>query len=806
MICKIKDLRFKDKNLYGAKASSLGELMNNKINIPDGFALSTKVFEEFLQYNFFPFKNSNYLLLNKEIQAFILKSNFSEEILSKIEENYFNIIKDTTNIKIAVRSSALCEDTKSFSMAGMFNSYINLDSFEKVIEAIKKCYASLFEEKVLSYAINNNISMNNLKMGIVIQEFIEGELSGVNFSADVIEMNSKTICINAVKGTCEKYVSGKFSSSLYKLDKNSGKELSRITSNDSPELSSKVLETLFNKTLEIENIFSCFQDIEWTLQDKKLYILQSRPITTFKDKNFALKWENPKDEEYEWRLGPPFPFAPLVLDICPLEEAAFSQGAYKTGYAERNMARTIQNGYIYFRNKFLPEAKEKREKFFKEVDVLSEQGFNIFQDVLQPELDLLISQLNTYIHRDLSFNELTQFLNLALEYLKKASSFHWPAEGGTRYVHIFKKYCDDLLGELDQKDFYDLIYNKSIVTREREMLFSMANIVKCHSSLMKLFNFCLYDELLFQKLKTHDTGIELMNKVENYLKEFGTCNSDYDDFIPPVLFEKPESIIRKIRSLLEVDTENFFKSLASIKKNKERMLESISKRLSKEDFKAFQKKLTAAEKAFLVTDTHNYYIERQSFGYLRLAVMKAAKALKEANIISKIEDVFFLTYNELKNVLSSKVISASLIEERKKTLEKQKSLFPPRRIGKFQNEVSKTKSSSEINSSPNIEKLKGIATFDGKIKGKIIKGIPQSIDSDCILVVFHGHSSDITHLLGKVKGLIFENGSPFDHLGIISKEMNIPAIYYVKNALAVLKNGDWVEIDGSNDEISLNRL
>ncbi len=83
------------------------------------------------------------------------------------------------------------------------------------------------------------------------------------------------------------------------------------------------------------------------------------------------------------------------------------------------------------------------------------------------------------------------------------------------------------------------------------------------------------------------------------------------------------------------------------------------------------------------------------------------------------------------------------------------------------------------------------------MKGKVIKGIPQSIDDDCILVVYHGHASDITHLLSRVKGLIFENGSPFDHLGIVSREMNIPEIYYVRNVLTLLNDGDFVEIDGT---------
>lgn len=86
MICNIKDLRFHDKFEFGAKASSLGELINNKITVPNGFALSTKVFEEFLKHNSFSFQNADYLIHNEEIKSFLLRSNFSDETLAILKK------------------------------------------------------------------------------------------------------------------------------------------------------------------------------------------------------------------------------------------------------------------------------------------------------------------------------------------------------------------------------------------------------------------------------------------------------------------------------------------------------------------------------------------------------------------------------------------------------------------------------------------------------------------------------------------------------------------------------------------------
>ncbi|MFT4142893.1 MAG: PEP/pyruvate-binding domain-containing protein [Mobilitalea sp.] len=166
MICSIKDLRLQNKYEFGAKACSLGDLINNKITVPNGFALSTKIFDEFLQYNSFPFTNTDYLIHSEEIKTFLLNSIFSDKILAILEENYLAITTNRENVRFAVRSSAICEDTNNFSMAGMLHSYTNLASFEDVIKSIKKCYASLFQDKVLSFMINHNVTMDQLKMGV----------------------------------------------------------------------------------------------------------------------------------------------------------------------------------------------------------------------------------------------------------------------------------------------------------------------------------------------------------------------------------------------------------------------------------------------------------------------------------------------------------------------------------------------------------------------------------------------------------------------------------------------------------------
>lgn len=805
MICDIKNITLKHRSIFGMKASSLGEMMNNNINVPKGLALSSEIYDEFLRDNGFAYEIDEYLQNNEDIQTFISNGSFSEKVTSKLEEFYHRSIETNKTKKFVVRSSALCEDNEEFSMAGLFSSYINLCSFDEIVTSIKKCYASLFEDKVLAFMVNNSLDMKKLKMAVLVQEFIEGEISGVIFSADNIEMNSEIICINFVEGICEKYVSGKASSSLYKIDKFTGKEVSKVVSDEVRSIPAQLLEKLYNKTLKIEKIFGCFQDVEWTIQNEEIYILQSRPITTFKEKNFIINWKQPKDKEYSWRLGPPFPFPPLVLDICPIEEEAFLQGAYETGYNEHCMARTIQNGYIYFRKKEIMDCKKKREAFFKYVDDMFEKGINIFQDVIKPELDKRRNILNNFLNKKLSNMDLIKFLDLSIEYLKVSSRSHWPAQGGIRYIESFRKYCKGILGKISTQDYYDLIYQQSMLTKEREALIKMADIVKLDAYLIKLFDKCKYDEILVNKLKKYPQSIVLIKCVQDYLKDYGISEAGFDDAIRPVLWERQDGVVRKIKAMLEIDSKKYFDSIKAIGENKEKVIKNILMKLNKAEQDSFFEKLKVAEKAFLVADDHNYYIDRQAWGYLRLAVMEAGKALAAETIISNEKDIFFLRLEEIKRALINKNIKDINVKERKELLKKQKHLLPPRNIGQQQEKAknSDVKNENKIESDQIITELKGIATFDGKIRGKVRKGIPKDIGEDCILVVHDGHGTDIIHLLSKVKGLIFENGSPFDHLGIISREMNIPAIYYVKDAFVKLKQEAVIEIDGDSNSIKI---
>lgn len=230
--------------LVGGKAWNLIKLSRNGFNVPKFFVVTTAAFNS----------SSFYL---------------EEEIL----ENFIKL----KSPHVAVRSSATCEDNQNSSFAGQFESYLGIPR-GKLIEAVKKCWASVKNERVLNYVKYHHLNHETIKMAVLIQEMIFAKKGGVIFTQDIFENDLNHLIIEAASGLGEKVVSGLVNPERVIVNKKTGK----IVEKESPEgevLTIKEIRELAALALKIERFYQSPQDIEWAIKEKKIYILQSRPIT-----------------------------------------------------------------------------------------------------------------------------------------------------------------------------------------------------------------------------------------------------------------------------------------------------------------------------------------------------------------------------------------------------------------------------------------------------------------------------------------------------------------------------------------------
>ncbi len=308
-------------NLYGGKGANLIKLVKEGFDVPYGFIINTNSYKEFLESSEYSkqitelltkeFNSKEILQLSTRLKSLILKSKIPEVVMQELKISYnqiFSGIEESDSF--AVRSSATIEDSNIFSFAGQADTYLFINSFEDLLVSLKNCWASLFSPGALLYLLQMKKkgvldSLINIRMAVVVQKMVESEISGVLFTVNVMTNNDNEMLINSTWGLGETIADNKINPDMIIINKENynisniviGEKEKRSIRNPEGtpatilienELKSRNICSLNELQLfqlcelgkKIEYVFQCPQDIEWAIENEKIYILQTRPITT----------------------------------------------------------------------------------------------------------------------------------------------------------------------------------------------------------------------------------------------------------------------------------------------------------------------------------------------------------------------------------------------------------------------------------------------------------------------------------------------------------------------------------------------
>jgi pyruvate,water dikinase len=308
-----------DEKAIGAKAISLVRLKRIGLSVPAGFFITEAVFRQHLQQNNLTsrLKSAVNVLATAELSAKVsmlsdLRQAISDAPLAKavcrkIEEHYRALGAGC----VAVRSSATAEDLPGHSFAGQYDTYLSITNIEDCIDAVKKCWASLWTERAYNYRQKNGFDHLAVSMAVIVQQQVEPDAAGVAFSVDPVTGSPSRIVIESCFGLGDALVGGKVQPDHIVLRKKNlalvrwdipGRQAERSTtentgvcekktgSEDAPKPSLDLVSArkLARYVRKIESKFGCPQDIEWAIRDGRFYFLQARPVTT---KPLAKTWE-----------------------------------------------------------------------------------------------------------------------------------------------------------------------------------------------------------------------------------------------------------------------------------------------------------------------------------------------------------------------------------------------------------------------------------------------------------------------------------------------------------------------------------
>lgn len=323
-----KDLDKEDIPIAGGKGANLGEMTQAGIPVPPGFVVLSSAYFEFLEKNGLRPKIHQILSTTDatdpaqlapaaaKIQKIMGQATVPTEVAKEIFLAYAKI---GSRAPVAVRSSATAEDLPDASFAGQQESYLNVLGDANVVDRVKACWLSLFGARAIFYRQEQKFDHFKVGIAVPVQKMIQSEVSGVMFTVDPISHDRDKIVIEAVWGLGDYIVQGVVTPDHYEVSRASGKIITKtvskqeimetrstqgvkevkISSNlqEKQKLSDKEIIKIYELGKKIHNHYLAPQDIEWALAKGKLYITQSRPITTLNIKNSQepeLKIENLK--------------------------------------------------------------------------------------------------------------------------------------------------------------------------------------------------------------------------------------------------------------------------------------------------------------------------------------------------------------------------------------------------------------------------------------------------------------------------------------------------------------------------------
>lgn len=324
------------KNESGGKGFNLYRLSRMGLPVPQWVTLGKRYFQQYIRDNQFQDRLSQWLtdfsegrLPAEQVEAKVLElflsGKFSKSLESAFSQAY-NLMANANSV--SVRSSAADEDGQLHSFAGQLSSYLYVQGRENIVQSIKKCWASGFTARGLSYRKENGIPFDGIAVSVVIQEMIDAEKSGVLFTCDPVNKSLDHYVVSSVYGVGEGLVSGALDADTFWLDSTNGQctkkeivEKSEQFKQDKasvaeelrkqPSLSDPELRQLYGLGKKIAHELRRPQDIEWAISGGKVYLLQTRPVTNLESNlvGYPNLWDNSNIVESYGGLTSPLSFS-----------------------------------------------------------------------------------------------------------------------------------------------------------------------------------------------------------------------------------------------------------------------------------------------------------------------------------------------------------------------------------------------------------------------------------------------------------------------------------------------------------------
>ena len=793
--------------IVGGKGANLSRMTRAGFPVPPGFFVTTEAYRAFVQANHLQ-KEIVDLASNQadssEIRSVAIRQLFANgtipaDLVESISHAYADLIQTVGDTPLAVRSSATAEDLPGASFAGQQDTYLNIRGKSALLEAVQRCWSSLWTPRALEYRARQGIDPSTVSLAVVVQVMVPAEASGIMFTANPISGARDEIAIDAAWGLGEAIVGGLVTPDHIVAHKTTG-AIKQVTIADKtvmtqptatgtqerPVEESKRRAQVLNATqatelaklgAEIEKYYGEPQDIEWCFANGKFYIVQARPITTLPSE--PVRWESPitgakwlKDlQAAEWATEPLSP-----LGATTTFDAMITARQRKLPMQQMPWYALI-NGWLYIRADF-----RLLWLFTAPIGLLwntiagTLDGHGRMRRLWSPQLIILDSLEKAELEK-LSDDELHARVDQLLEIL---GWWWWEV---TWYAAV-TLIGEQLLPKLNVPDLADpsVLFrgNDSLLLEAERALRRAANTGEVKAYLAKFGHF-----------------VESADPIHLTLRESSDLLAQHVAAARGSKVSPDERLLRIRRERAEAES-----LVRSLPGTRGFLARSILK-------------LSQSHAAH--TDDAVFHFQRV-LALARATFLEVGRRLTSRGVIEQAADVFYLERKELWKTPRTDL--AELVTRRRDLREGQKRLAPPSFIpplsdptwGKdtqlkmFSSALGETVLKRGLQEHNGRRILVGTPGSPGRARGtaRVITG-PDDFHrfQPGDVLVAHTTMPIWTPLFNIASAAVTEVGGPFSHAAIVAREFGIPLVNGAIDATQVIADGAPVLVDGSAGIVEL---
>ncbi|WP_218142719.1 PEP/pyruvate-binding domain-containing protein [Formivibrio citricus] len=862
----------------GGKGRALAELMRAGLPIPDWFAVLPHSFKSCLSVE--QAETLASVPTAETMRTVLAAFTFSDEVRDAIDQAC--ALLGGANARFAVRSSAQEEDSAAHSFAGQLESFINVDA-ESVAEQVVAVWRSGFSERIVAYRRQAGLTALPDVPAVLVQRMVTGEVSGVAFSADPVSGRRGVVVVGALPGLGNALVSGEATGDTWRVgagdtiieraiaakdiiqqaDASDPAGFRRVSLPASqarePCLEDAGILQVARLAMAAERHFGRPQDIEWTMDGERLYLLQSRPITGLEqlpdpDGRRAI-WDNSNIiESYSGMTTPlTFSFARRAYEYV-YREFCRLMGVPQSRIEERSdmfgcMLGLIR-GRVYY-NLF---------NWYRLVAILPGYRFNRrFMEQMMGVRESLGDELAAEVAKAEQGNRLVDalrlagaLLNLLLAYAGlggRIQRFYLRLESalGHERPDLSRLRPDELVAycrRLEQQllthwdapiinDFATMIFygvlRRLVSSWVGDTTGTLQNNLLCADQAMisaeparlvrRMAEMAATEPGLVETLSEASGALpsvvakypEFARELDGYLARFGERCMEELKLESPTLHDDPSPLLRSIgqyalgiqagRPTAAPDVETGLRQQAEAQ---------VNAALAGHPLRRLVFNWVLAHTRLRVRTRENLRFERtRVFGRARMITVELGKRLAALGCLAQARDVFYLEWDELLGFVEGRATTADLaglVAVRQREFDAHAQAAAPSERFETRGILYRGHSFSPEQQAavlPEGDRCSGTGCCPGIVRGpvRVIRDPRQSTVKLGEIIVAERTDPGWVMVFPSASGLLVERGSLLSHSAIVARELGLPTIVAIPGVTRWLRDGDWVEMDGSRGTV-----